>query len=829
MSRQSINRRSARQSRFVKHFESVEARQLMAANVWKSGVSGLWSDASKWSLGHVPTNQEEVIINAAGSYTVTMNGYSYGGKVTVGGGAGTQTLAVAKGGSLSAYGAVSVLAGDAINISGGGQIYSYAGANAPATLDGTITLAGTDSTGTASFGGGGASYTGTGSVLFSTTAGYAYRNTFTLYDGTVGSGITLRGKTGSIYGRSTLKGTVKIEGGALDNWQIYGVTNMGSISSVGTGGATVSIEWLKNTAGKNVSIIGGSTAFHYDWSNAGTINLTNTTVRLNANIGPAGLGNVVRTNSPLTFSGAYDGGGKAFAFDSVGKWAWSGGRLKNGTLDMTLPAAPVLDGSVSYSYGSLENVTLNSDLNIPAGTYVSAYGNVNVAPGKKITINGMAGKGGGFYLYGATSTLNGNAEVVFNGQSSSPQSTVLTGSGILGAGIVVRGKGGYVGGLTNRGLIISDMANETIRVASIVNKGNIMAAPGNIEVYSPVVDAAGAMTVGIASSTSYGKFKFLDSSVASTLSGSINAVLLNNFLPAANASFAVATFTKPPTGTFGTQFLDAGNGRAFDLTQSTTSLTLKAKSVSGAFANRTGTTLNVAGTAANDTIAVKQIPGIVYATLGATTSVFADTQLTAVSVKAGAGNDVVTVTGTRGATMDGEAGNDTLTGGVGNDTLIGGAGNDSMNGGASNDSYVFTAAVGTELDIVSEAANGGSDLLDFSTMTTSVTVNLASDTLATMTGRTVKTAIAGQSTQFENATGGSANDTLTGNAASNVLRGGAGNDTLTGGANADSLFGEAGTDTIYAGGDNAVDLLDGGTETDVKGSADATDVLVSMP
>src|SRR6185503_9338468 len=46
------------------------------------------------------------------------------------------------------------------------------------------------------------------------------------------------------------------------------------------------------------------------------------------------------------------------------------------------------------------------------------------------------------------------------------------------------------------------------------------------------------------------------------------------------------------------------------------------------------------------------------------------------------------------------------------------------------------------------------------------------------------------------ATGGSGNDTITGNATANLLQGNAGNDTIDGGLGADLMSGGAGTDTV---------------------------------
>ena len=198
--------------------------------------------------------------------------------------------------------------------------------------------------------------------------------------------------------------------------------------------------------------------------------------------------------------------------------------------------------------------------------------------------------------------------------------------------------------------------------------------------------------------------------------------------------------------------------------------------------------------------------------------------------------------------LSGGDGNDSLTGGVGADLLDGGEGSDTLAGGGGDDTYFFGNALLAQVDTVVEATNSGSDTLDFSTLTTAVTVNLNSDSaLAVMINRTVKTGSAGQFAFFENALGGSGDDALTGNSAANHLVGGAGNDTLdgadgndllyggigndkiTGGTGADSLFGEAGNDTLFGADANGKDLLDGGADTDVKGSADAVDTIISIP
>ncbi|MBP6819651.1 MAG: M10 family metallopeptidase C-terminal domain-containing protein [Ferrovibrio sp.] len=91
---------------------------------------------------------------------------------------------------------------------------------------------------------------------------------------------------------------------------------------------------------------------------------------------------------------------------------------------------------------------------------------------------------------------------------------------------------------------------------------------------------------------------------------------------------------------------------------------------------------------------------------------------------------------------------------------------------------------------------GGNDTVDASASTGNVTINLNAATLsgATAGGSISQTSgVQGGLTiankvVIENATGGSGNDTLVGNAAANVLTGGAGKDTMSGGAGNDTYY-----------------------------------------
>jgi Ca2+-binding RTX toxin-like protein len=201
----------------------------------------------------------------------------------------------------------------------------------------------------------------------------------------------------------------------------------------------------------------------------------------------------------------------------------------------------------------------------------------------------------------------------------------------------------------------------------------------------------------------------------------------------------------------------------------------------------------------------------------------------------GSAND--TLTGDENANvLDGGAGNDTLTGGAGADTLIGGAGTDtasyaksttglnaalansSLNtGDAAGDTYnAIENLIGTAFDdglagtTGANTLNGGlgndilvglagadaliggagNDTASYVGSTAAVTASLAAP--AGNTGD----AAGDTYSSIENLTGGSGNDTLTGDGNANVLDGGdGGDDVLIGGAGADRLIGGAGRDT----------------------------------
>ena len=157
----------------------------------------------------------------------------------------------------------------------------------------------------------------------------------------------------------------------------------------------------------------------------------------------------------------------------------------------------------------------------------------------------------------------------------------------------------------------------------------------------------------------------------------------------------------------------------------------------------------------------------------------------------------------RYATVEGGAGNDRLSGGPEADTLVGGPGDDELHGGGGDDQLHdgVRRISGTNDD--SFDGGEGSDVVGYTGRLVHVGIDLRAG------------ASSGQAREhdtlaaIENAEGGSAGDTLTGDDARNVLDGGAG-------PGADVVRGSAGDDYINTGpGDRAY----GGSGRDFFGSS----------
>ena len=177
-------------------------------------------------------------------------------------------------------------------------------------------------------------------------------------------------------------------------------------------------------------------------------------------------------------------------------------------------------------------------------------------------------------------------------------------------------------------------------------------------------------------------------------------------------------------------------------------------------------------------------------------------------------NSAITFENLEGGTgldfLTGNSLNNTISGNGGNDTLSGLGGDDLLYGGLGNDTYMFLTATSAESDTVNEYFEQGTDILNFSSITTNLNVNLYETTVLTIhANRDLKL---NSGVTFENLVGGSGNDTLTGNDLHNNISGNGGNDTLSGLAGNDVINGNDGADVLIGNAGN--DGMSGGNGDD---------------
>jgi RTX calcium-binding nonapeptide repeat (4 copies) len=156
------------------------------------------------------------------------------------------------------------------------------------------------------------------------------------------------------------------------------------------------------------------------------------------------------------------------------------------------------------------------------------------------------------------------------------------------------------------------------------------------------------------------------------------------------------------------------------------------------------------------------------------------------------GNDTFAAAGAQ-SIVDGGPGNDTLDGGELHDFLLGGGGTDDLRGNAGPDTFRDGDSTGA---VNKDTINGGADVdvVDYGNRTAPVVIDLASPQ--------ANQGEAGENdslTGIENAGGGSANDTIAGDDAVNIIGGAGGNDNVSGRGGNDRVSGGAGNDTLSGG------------------------------
>ena len=429
---------------------------------------------------------------------------------------------------------------------------------------------------------------------------------------------TLEASNGGSLSVSSLAGnigvaTVSDSGSSLTLNGANYVNNLGLSAPAGT---TLALDgtWV-NPAGQTITATGAtldlgdqSSSSTNAWSNAGTINATDSTVNLGGSITQASVGTLNRIGGTVNITGTLTGG--LSVDNTTGSWNLAGGTIAGGTVSGTGGAELVLTGSG----GTLDGVTIGS------GTVVDGtqnYCGAMILDGLTLdgTLNLGASDGssyGRLYFIG-TQTLDGTGSVVFgnywwwvNGLYVQDNGSAATLT--IGSGITVHGGNGQVSAqngdasIVNGGTINADTSGETIGVSgggspgTFTNDGTLEATNGGSLSVSNLAGNIGVATVS-------------DSGSSLTLNGTNYVNNLGLSAPAGTALQLDGTWINPAgqtiTATGAT--LDLGdqpssstnawfNAGTITATNSTVNLGGEFTLTDLGTLNRSGGTVNITGT-----------------------------------------------------------------------------------------------------------------------------------------------------------------------------------------------------------------------------------------
>lgn len=214
---------------------------------------------------------------------------------------------------------------------------------------------------------------------------------------------------------------------------------------------------------------------------------------------------------------------------------------------------------------------------------------------------------------------------------------------------------------------------------------------------------------------------------------------------------------------------------------------------------------------------------------------------TTVSIVGGQGNDLIIAAADIGTSIEAGDGDDTLSGGSGadilngddgDDNIAGGSGDDTINAGDGND--LVTADAGDDSIFGEDGedtifAGAGNDFVSADDGNDSVLGEAGNDTLNGMAGNDTLVGDVGDDSLLGGAgddsmDAGDGDDQLLGNAGNDTAFGGLGNDTVNGHSGQDSLSGDDGDDRLNGG--SAADTLDGGNGNDTLLGGSGSDRLV---
>jgi hypothetical protein len=486
---------------------------------WINTSGGDWNVAGNWSPNQVPGATNTAVINAPGTYVVTVNDTESAASLTLGGGTGVQTLQVnsggvlnESGGTLGVTGLLTVESGGSLNVASRFDVFG------PLTNAGTINLTNAQ---LAFYNDNSATYDGgidnQGEINFYGANGdqidAAFGDEYMINQGTVneeaGAGISsIAAFTGALTGiyNAAVGTTIQFTGGTAGNPLAVGTPPV--LNGPGQYQFTSGYLLLTVNAIPNLSLTGGTLELGPGFQQGGAItNLTLDGIVLGAETNQVS-GTLTATNS--TISGALT--------------VNSGGVLNEygGTLAVT--------GLLTVESGGSLNVASRFDVFGP----LTNAGTINLTNAElALYNNNSATYHGGIYNQG---------EINFYGASGDQIDTTFGDEYVINQGTISQRPG---------------TGNSAINAAVFTDPGTVDSQEGTLALSSVSLQSSSVLNFGLNSPTDYGIIA-LNTSVV--LSGTISANLNNNFVPANGDTFNVLSYpsfsgsfahTNLPVGTTG--------------------------------------------------------------------------------------------------------------------------------------------------------------------------------------------------------------------------------------------------------------------------------------
>jgi hypothetical protein len=482
---------------------------------WNSGVSGNWTDATKWSTNPVYPNGAgyDVVIGASASSTYYVS-TGFSSNISVDSIALTSAFA-----ALQNYNNLSATNG--ITLTAGSQLINQGQINNTSITGGSILSAGVDTY----FSGGTLAGT-TLDVQDNYSSNNVHLNNVTLSSAILNINDGGHGNVNRIYidGGLSGSGEIRMNSAFTDAKNIVESFNPFSIASgivirTGTGGGainrnlvaftnngTISAEtadrgldvYAVTNSGTLRAVSGSTLSLLGSWSNpSGSIIVNNGVLNLGGNNPLGALGNFSRTGGTVNVAGSVSNVGQTLDVSSTSAGAinlGNGAIINGGTVVASAGSAIVTAGAQATFNGVV--LGANTDLS-PAATLTST-GGLTIGASRTLSLAATP-DGQANLFFSGSQTLDGgaivfNSTVVNNTNSIGPSAGTLT----IGSSTTIRTGtgnawvGDYRGTVINKGTLVAATAGKTLTIGgeSWMNLGTIRADAGTVALQGSFTTAA---------------------------------------------------------------------------------------------------------------------------------------------------------------------------------------------------------------------------------------------------------------------------------------------------------------------------------------------------